>query len=194
MGFVPSVAVTVSWIHTCDSTAWKRQRVSIAFYVILIIISYNLLDCTWMLRRQFFMYPFFTFEIWNRTIYLKLPLTPEDFSALARTLSKNSVALRDCSFCCHSTRSTLGGHWVTLWEMPPYPRPAQSRQCSEWQRAGSSGCPTSSGSLQETGWPFPLGSELSKQSHIHSDPSVLWVLPAGCVKVATTITEFLRCV
>lgn len=46
-----------------------------------------------MLRGQFFMYPFFTFKIWNRTIYLKFPLTPEDFSALPRTISKNSVAI-----------------------------------------------------------------------------------------------------
>lgn len=189
MGFVPPVAVTVSWIHTCHSTAGRRQRASIAFYAILIVIPYNLLDCEWMLRGHFFMHPFFTFEIWKRTIYLKSPLTP-DFSAPARPTSKSSVATRDCSFYCHSRRNILGGHWVTLWEMPPYPSHAQSCQCSEWQRAGSSGCPRSSGSLQEMGWPFPLGSELSKQSHIHIDPSVPWVLPAGCVKVTTTITKF----
>lgn len=142
-------------------------------------------------ERTFFHAPLFPLlGIWKRTRLLKLPLTPEDFSALARIISKNSVAMRICSFYCHSTRNILGGHWVTLWEMPPYPS-----QCSEWQRAGSSGCPRSSGSLQEMDWPFPPGSELSKQSRIHVDPSVPWVLPAGCVKVkTTTIIKFLRCV
>lgn len=54
VGFVPPVAVTVSWIHTCDSAVWKRQRASIAFYAILIIIPHHLLDGAWMLRGQFF--------------------------------------------------------------------------------------------------------------------------------------------
>lgn len=134
------------------------------------------------LERTTFHAPFFHLRNLERAIYLKFSLTPEEFPPLARTISKNSVAMRNCSFYCHRTRNTLGGHRVTLWEMPPYPSAAESCQCSGWQRAGSSGCPRSSGSLQEMGWPFPLGSELSKQSHIHTDPCVPWALPVGCIK------------
>lgn len=60
--------------------AWRRQRASIAFYAILVIILYNLLDCAWVLRAQFFMHPFFTFEIWKRFEIWNSPSPQKIFS------------------------------------------------------------------------------------------------------------------
>lgn len=92
MGFVPPVAVTVSWIHTCDSTSVEKAK---SFYCILCNFNHNSTSSLrWCMNVE---RTIFHFEIWKKTIYLKFPLTPEDFSALARTISKNCVAMRAAS-------------------------------------------------------------------------------------------------
>lgn len=94
------------------STAGKRQSLSIAFLV----------GCICYTGHEgwgdvfSYIHPSHS-ESGTQTSHLKFPFTLHVFSVLVRTISKNSLAMRDDYFFCNSIGSTLGGHWetTTLW-------------------------------------------------------------------------------